>query len=83
MTETFDNLVLDLVEWVARKERTYDETIEAWRTSCPKFPVWEEAVDHGLVAVSADRGEVVHATPAGIALLRERRRLAARSAFDL
>ena len=33
MSETVENLILDLLEWVARKERTYQETMDAWRTS--------------------------------------------------
>ena len=43
-------LVLDLLEWVASGERSYHEVMEAWRTSCPRLPVWEEANDRGLVA---------------------------------
>ncbi len=35
MTDTLDPLVRDLVEWVAKKPRTYAEVIEVWRTSCP------------------------------------------------
>jgi D-3-phosphoglycerate dehydrogenase / 2-oxoglutarate reductase len=42
-------LILDLLEWVAKRERTYEEVMEAWRTSCPRLPVWEEANDRGLV----------------------------------
>jgi len=34
-------LILDLLEWVANGERTYEEVMDAWRTSCPKLPVWE------------------------------------------
>ena len=49
MTDTVENLILDLVEWVGRKERTYQETMDAWRTSCPKLPVWEDATERGLV----------------------------------
>jgi hypothetical protein len=30
--ETVENLILDLVEWLARKGRSYQETIQAWRT---------------------------------------------------
>jgi predicted transcriptional regulator len=44
-----DSLVLDLVEWVAKKPRTYTELMEAWRTSCPRLTVWEDAVDRGFV----------------------------------
>ncbi len=74
MTDTVENLILDLVEWVGRKERTYDETVDAWRTSCPRFPVWEDATDRGLVErVFADGRSTVRATAAGLKLLQEKR----------
>ena len=50
MSEPTDPLVLDLVEWVAREPRLYAEVIEAWRTSCPRLTIWEDAVDRGYVA---------------------------------
>jgi D-3-phosphoglycerate dehydrogenase len=40
MADTVENLIIDLLEWAERKERTYQETMDAWRTSCPKLPVW-------------------------------------------
>jgi hypothetical protein len=49
MSDPLDPLVLDLVEWVAREPRTYAQVMEAWRTSCPRLTVWEDAVDRGLV----------------------------------
>ena len=49
MIDTVDNLILDLVEWVGQRERTYQETMDAWRTSCPRLPVWEDACDRGFV----------------------------------
>jgi len=42
-------LILDLLEWLAKRDRSYEEVMDAWRTSCPKLPVWEEANDRGLV----------------------------------
>lgn len=30
-------LVLDLVEWVARKPRSQSEAMEIWRTSCSRL----------------------------------------------
>ena len=74
MTDTVSNLVLDLVEWVERKERTYQETMDAWRTSCPRLPVWEDATERGFVETASANGRwLVRATPAGLALLREKR----------
>jgi hypothetical protein len=74
MSDTSENLILDLVEWVGRKERTYHETMEAWRTSCPRLSIWEDATDLGLVEMAlADGRSLVHVTQAGLALLKEKR----------
>jgi hypothetical protein len=35
MTGTVEPLILDLIEWVANRDRSYEEVMEAWRTSCP------------------------------------------------
>lgn len=71
MPETHDPLILDLVAWVAAEPRPYAEVMDAWRTSCPRLPVWEDAVDRGLVARRPGAGgALVAATPAGLALLR-------------
>jgi hypothetical protein len=74
MTDTVENLVLDLIQWVGRQERTYHETMDAWRTSCPRLPVWEDATERGLVETASVNGRLlVLATPEGLALLRQRR----------
>ena len=74
MVDTVQNLILDLVEWVERTERTYEETMDAWRTSCPRLPVWEDASEQGLVARTVADGRVmVRATSSGLALLKARR----------
>jgi hypothetical protein len=67
-----DALVLDLVEWVAKEPRPYADVMEAWRTSCPRLAVWEEAVDRGLLVsqVAAEGGVMVTATPSGCRLVR-------------
>jgi hypothetical protein len=77
MSET-DPLILDLVEWVAAAPRSYDEVMGAWRTSCPRLPVWEEAVDRGLLARTPGGGRArVQATDAGVAFLHRHGRSAA------
>jgi hypothetical protein len=68
-TSTIDSLVFDLVEWVGKEPRTYRQVMDAWRTSCPRLTVWEEAVDRGLLARS---GEGVAVTDAGRAYLQSR-----------
>ena len=66
-------LVMDLLAWVAVRPRTYRETMEAWRTSCPRLPVWEDATDNGLIAItSADGVQIVALTDKGRAVLDAR-----------
>src|SRR5215472_16095711 len=52
-------LIIDLLEWVTKRDRTYEEVMEAWRTSCPRLPVWEEANDRGLVVRENVNGRCV------------------------
>jgi D-3-phosphoglycerate dehydrogenase / 2-oxoglutarate reductase len=49
MADTVDNLILDLLEWLGTTPRPYTEVLDAWRTSCPRLPVWEEANDRGYI----------------------------------
>ena len=71
MTTTIEPLVLDLVEWIAREPRPYSDVMEAWRTSCPRLTVWEDAVDRGLVSRESDdqKGLIVRVTSEGRQLL--------------
>jgi len=68
LSETVESLLHDLLSWLARAPRPYAEVMEAWRTSCPRLPVWEEATDRDFVAL--DRG-TVRLTTAGLAFLGE------------
>ncbi|NQV82821.1 MAG: hypothetical protein HQ494_03280 [Rhodospirillales bacterium] len=76
MTEETEALILDLVEWVAIKPRAYSDVMGAWRTSCPRLPVWEDAVDRGLVARARaiELGAIVTVTPLGLELLEHNNR---------
>lgn len=75
---TIDNktLLLDLVEWLATRPRPYTEVMDAWRTSCPRLTIWEDAVDHGFVVRLNPAGSdlMVDVTTAGRAFLRSERR---------
>ena len=66
--------LLELLAWVAARPRTYAQTMEAWRTSCPRLSVWEDATAEGLVRVRSGRSgrldeAVVALTERGAALL--------------
>ncbi len=49
MENTVDNLILDLLEWLYPGPRSYADVLDAWRTSCPRLPIWEEANARGLL----------------------------------
>jgi D-3-phosphoglycerate dehydrogenase len=74
MSEAVEALVRDLVSWVAKAPRPYNEVMDIWRTSCPRLPVWEEASDRGLLErrVGEDGTVYVIVTPSGRALLKPR-----------
>ncbi|MGH8222604.1 MAG: hypothetical protein ACREVD_03165 [Burkholderiales bacterium] len=57
MADPVDALILDLLEWIGPRPRPYREVIDAWRTSCPRLPVWEEANERGLLDHHHAQGE--------------------------
>lgn len=72
MSDTVDALLLDLLEWIAKQDRPYADVMDAWRTSCPRLPVWEEANDRHFVTGTAP---VVRLTPSGRAFLEQHMRV--------
>ena len=66
--------MFDLVEWVAKEPRTHAEMLDAWRTSCPRLTVWEDAIERKLVMRKpvAGQGTMVMVTTAGRRFLAER-----------
>lgn len=70
-----ESLILDLLEWISNStERTYEEVMDAWRTSCPRLPVWEDANDRKLIATeSVDGRTLVRLTPLGLTYLAQHR----------
>jgi hypothetical protein len=75
LTDIVESLILDLLEWLGPSARSYAETIEAWRTSCPRLPVWEEANDRGFIARhrAPGGGALVSVSAAGTEHLQEHR----------
>jgi len=49
VTDVVESLILDLLEWIGAGPRPYVEVMDAWRTSCPRLPVWEDATDRGFI----------------------------------
>lgn len=73
MGNDLDPLILDLLEWVDREPRSYTDVLDAWRTSCPRLTVWEDAMDRGFVAREHMPGlaVLIRLTTAGHDFLRE------------
>ncbi|QYN32340.1 hypothetical protein K1T35_27490 [Pseudonocardia sp. DSM 110487] len=75
MDRTTASLLYELLRFVAEGPRSYAEVMEAWRTSCPRLPIWEEATERGLLRRERDESgvPVVRITAAGRAVLLEAR----------
>jgi hypothetical protein len=54
MADAITTPIREFLEWVAARARSYEETMEAWRTSCPRFSTWEDSEIDGLVRVEKD-----------------------------
>jgi len=59
-------LTTQLLEWLDEQPRSYSETLDAWKTSCPRLSIWEDALADRLIRIEAGN---VHVTPAGKARL--------------
>ena len=75
MTDDLDSLILDLIEWLGCSPRPYSEVLDAWRTSCPRLPVWEDANVRGFVEYHHEPGlgRFVSVSRAGAEYLRNNR----------
>ena len=74
-SDTVEALILDLLEWIGPNPRPYAEALDAWRTSCPRLPVWEDAIDRGFIVRhrSSGGGALVSVSAAGTDHLRNHR----------
>jgi len=76
MAESASALTLEFLRFIASRPRTYAEAMEAWRSNCPRHPVWDDAVKDGLIEVSGRGGpgqpSLVTLTAKGRALLGSR-----------
>jgi len=70
-----ESLIIDLLEWIGPQGRPYGDVMDAWRTSCPRLPVWEEANARGFIEQRHRSGQEarVAMTPAGRSHLEKER----------
>jgi len=64
MAEAVNSSTIELLSWISNRPRTYREAMEAWRSTCPRHSVWEDAFVDGLIEVvetedSLDRCPVI------------------------
>jgi hypothetical protein len=72
MSESANFLMLEFLQWVASRRRTYAEAMEAWQSHCPRQTIWEDALIDGLIQVDrngANHNPEVTLTPLGLARL--------------
>jgi len=62
-------LTLQLLEWIAAQPRTHAEVLDAWRTTCPRLSIWEDACIDGLIDGDAAPGGIVRLSRKGRDLL--------------
>jgi hypothetical protein len=51
MPESVSLLMVEFLTWVSSRPRTYAEAMDAWRSTCPRHTVWEDALVEGLIQV--------------------------------
>jgi hypothetical protein len=51
--EPVNLLTLEFLAWISSRPRTYAETMEAWRSTCPRNSVWEDALIDGLIQIES------------------------------
>jgi hypothetical protein len=73
MSDPAHALTLQFLAWVAESPRTYAQAMDAWRSTCPRLSIWEDAILDGLVGFAGgatrNRSRVV-LTPKGRTHLR-------------
>ena len=71
MSDSASLIMIQFLSWVADRPRSYAETMDAWRTSCPRLSVWEDAVIADLVRLEGEGRRAVKLTNRGAAVLRQ------------
>jgi hypothetical protein len=69
MADPKDALTLQMLESIASRPRSYAEVLDAWRTTCPRLSVWEDACADGLLDYDPDGDRIVRLSARGRELL--------------
>ena len=51
MNRAAHGVMLQFLAWLSSRPRTYGEAMETWKSSCPRYTGWEDALGEGLIEV--------------------------------
>ena len=72
MPQPASHLMIEFLSWIASQRRTYAQAMDAWRSSCPRHTVWEDAIAAGFIQIENAQSlnhSPVTLTPCGRSLL--------------
>ena len=58
-------LTLQMLDWIAQGTHSYAEVLDAWKSSCPRLTIWEDACANGLVDSAPGMAGLVTLTEKG------------------
>jgi hypothetical protein len=64
-------IMIQFLTWIADRPRNYTQTMDAWRSSCPRLSVWEDAIIEGLIRIESNANRSIRLTPRGAAVLAQ------------
>lgn len=65
MPSPHESLTLQLLEWVVERPRTRAELMDAWKTTCPRLSIWEDACADKLIGCEGGREGLAFLTEEG------------------
>ncbi|MGI9127097.1 MAG: hypothetical protein ACR2IG_02725 [Roseomonas sp.] len=48
-------LMVQFLRWLEERPRSYADTMDAWRSNCPRLSAWEDALEDGLIRLEPAR----------------------------
>ena len=46
----------EFLTWVGRSPRSYGQAMEAWGSHCPRYTLWEDALNAQLIQIARNGG---------------------------
>jgi hypothetical protein len=56
LAESLSAAMREFLAWVAFRPRTHADAMEAWQSHCPRFTLWEDALEAGLIELAPGSG---------------------------